>query len=177
MIMKRVAHRLQHDESSEKEIFIFGLVSAAKDFRLCWMINNHLGFNLEKSGEINIQTQEASSVQGNQTSMFSDEETESILPKDYSVNPVYHFSYELFYSKVYLLVNQGSLKWLVPDLKTMDYFLVIKGPMPALELKKILKELKNIPIISLAVEIGLQQIPATHKNYFIFDNYGTLDKN
>lgn len=175
--MKKVAHRLQHDESSEKEIFVFGLVSAAKDFRLCWMINNHLGFNLEKSGQINIVSNDTGNTLKNQTSMFSNAENEPVLPKDYSVNPVFQFSFDLFYSKVFLLVNQGSLKWLVPDLKTMDYFLVFKGPMPAAELKKFLRKLKEIPIITLAVEIALQQIPPANREYFIHDNYGTLDKN
>jgi|LakMenE18May11ns_1017448.scaffolds.fasta_scaffold9749832_2 hypothetical protein len=175
--MKKVSHRLQTDESLEKEIFIFGLVSSAKDFRLSWMINNHLGFNLEKVGQINIPAYENLENMKKQQSMFSEEEHEPVLPKDYSVNPVYHFAFDLFYSKVFLLVNQGSLKWLVPDLKTMDYFLLIKGPMPGIELKNILKQLKEIPVITMAVSMELNQIPAANREYFIHDNYGTLDKN
>ncbi len=175
--MKKIAYRLVPDETTEKEIFVFGLVSSAKDFRLSWMINNHLGFRLEKSGQINIPTGEQADGLKNQQSMFSEEEHEPLLPKEYSVNPVYFYAYELFYTKVYLLVNQGSLKWLVPDLKTMDYFLVIKGPMPTSELKNMLKQLKGIPVVTLAVEIGLQQIPPANREYFIHDNYATLDKN
>lgn len=59
----------------------------------------------------------------------------------------------------------------------MDYFLVIKGPMPTSELKNMLKQLKGIPVVTLAVEIGLQQIPPANREYFIHDNYATLDKN
>lgn len=175
--MKKVSHRLQSDESLEKEVFIFGLVSSAKDFRLSWMLNHHLGFNLEKKGQINIPTGEVAESRQKQQTMFSEEEEEPILPRDYSVNPVYSYAFELFYSRVYLLVNQGSLKWLVPDLKTMDYFLLFKGPMPSIELKNIFKQLKEIPVISMAVILELNQIPAASREYFIHDNYGTLDKN
>ena len=175
--MKKISHKLPQDDSSEKDIFVLGLVSSAKDFRISWMINQELGFELAKTGEINITIKEVCDLPKKQTSMFTQEDYEPLLPKDFSLNPVYFFSLELFYTKVFLYVNQGSLKWLVPEMKTMDYFLVFKGPIPSIELKQILKQLKTIPVVTLAVEIDLQQIPQANRDYFIHDYYGTLDKN
>lgn len=105
--MKKIAYRLVPDETTEKEIFVSGWFPL-KDFRLSWMINNHLGFRLENLGQINIPTGEQADGLKNQQSMFSEEEHEPLLPKEYSVNPVYFYAYELFYTKVYLLVNRES---------------------------------------------------------------------
>ena len=172
--MRKSSHKLS-EEPSATEIFIIGIRSQAKDYMLSWALNENLGISLEKKGQIKLKVSSENEAQQKQTVLF--QESAPGATEEESVNDVFRFDHEALHTEIFLIVNQGTHKWLVPEWKTMDYFLLFRGPVPKRDQKNILKQIMEIPVLTIAVEISIQQIPPEQRLLFTNDNYGTVDKN
>jgi hypothetical protein len=125
-----------------EDISLLGLISFAKGYRFCWLLNNYLSFDFKLDTD-----KEIVSMKKNRTYYF----------------PVYHFFEHNSYCNHYLYVNKCDGEYLLPELKHLDYIWIIKGSK---NFNDILPLVKLIPEIQFSVPIDLSHIQ--NKEQLIF---------
>lgn len=92
------------DDTADYSFILLGICSHAKDYKLCWSLNNHFGFQLEK------EENDLELINGAQKLAFSQ----------------YHFQDEESHAMYSLLANKNGNGYLVPEQKQTDYFLMVR---------------------------------------------------
>lgn len=124
MIVKRLL-----DVEDEYDFSLLGISCHAKDYRLCWEINNALKIELEKGEAI---LTEADDEKGFATSHFYDE--------------INHLQYVL-------ITNKQEGKYLIPEYPQLDYFLKLSGPQHDYEIKAQKQRIQNIDLVLTVIEV------------------------
>ncbi len=116
------------------DFILIGISSAEKDYRLCHFINKALGFDLQKSKDIEIIV-----TKKRKQSFFTS----------------YEWMDEDGRREIRLLINSSGNEFLVPEMKQMDYLLFLKGPITDTEQQKIISILLQIPGIQVAMPVDV----------------------
>ena len=122
---------LKLDFEYDYDFLLLGISCHEKDYRLCWAINNKLGFDLKKSQELEIKEKNRKELSS--YSLYSFEEIEK-------------------YREYYVIANRTNDRFLIPEQKQADYFILIKGNISRPEKDLFIKNIKEINMI-LAVFI------------------------
>ena len=115
-----------------------GISSHMRDYRLAYLINQILGFTLEKTEDLpayNIRSEKPSFY-----SWYTFDDCEKQV-------------------KYFLLANTGNEGLLVPSQKEAGYFLLIRGVIGNELTAQIIGQLKNIPNVLTAYSIDQKKIP------------------
>lgn len=131
----------------------YGLFSPQKDYRLCWLIGQHL--NLELSRLQDMQHTPAGRHEALEIPVFQYRGTDG-------------FSHWL------LIGNKTSKGPLFSEPRNMDYLLLIKGGGGALPVDDTIRRMRNIPQIQAVYKID--HIIDPHAGSFYFDLELFLDE-
>jgi len=119
---------------------LIGVVCSEKDFRLCWMLNNQLGWKLAKTDD------HVSGVGNHSVFAFSDEE----LMRDY-----------------YLIVNKSdSGKLLIDEHQHTGYFIIIKGEITDEEKRYFAEQIKKLSSVSASYMIDTDTLKSKQNLIF-----------
>lgn len=115
---------------------LIGIVSAARDYRLCWFLNNAFLLGFVKNNDLEFDAGE----QGMRyfsiyTHIDTHTETE------------YHF-----------IRNKGTEGYLIPERKETDYFWLINRRLPENEELKIINTLNKLEVVQAAYSIELKKL-------------------
>ena len=113
------------DVTYDYDFVLIGLISHFKDYRLCFEINNKLNLSLQKSDNLEILINKR---------------------KETSVYSFYEYENEDGDS-FYLISNKGTRTFLIPEQKQIDYFFMIRQLSDYVDEKKLINELKTIPLL------------------------------
>lgn len=116
---------------------LIGIASHEKDYRICWAINNKLGFDLKKTDDLEIKDKKQTDA-----TFFS----------------LYLYENEEQYSEYYIISNRSSNGMLIPEQKQVDYFLMIRGSVTEEQVSKIVKLLRELSMVLTAYEIDPNQL-------------------
>ena len=111
---------------------LFGIVTLLRDYQLCWHLNKSLQFEMKMMDDLEITHKKK-----NRTAVFS------------------WFKYEDDLDKlmVYLLSNKHLGENLIPEMKQLDFILMMQGEISEERKKEILGIIKEIHSVQLAMEI------------------------
>jgi hypothetical protein len=121
------------------EFELIGIVAPIKDYKMAWEINNIIGSNLSKSDdfELNFINQPTVKI----AKFIEDTENGFIqLLKNRSLN------------------NDSSFPYLIPELKFMDYFLLIQDQTGQMKINSYIDKLSQSPLIQNAVKLDIEKI-------------------
>ena len=133
--------RFTLDCAEEFDFAVLAINSHIKAYKLCWNINNSLQLNFEKKNDHNIQ-------QGlffPRYTFISDEGIE----------------YDL-------LANRSKKGYLIPNQKSINFFLVVKSDYWLQDKIRFMNELRSTPDVLLAFELDLTNLK--HIDRFIFND-------
>jgi hypothetical protein len=133
--MKKNILQIEHTFDFE----LLGLVSPVKDYKMAWLINRDLQLNLVKGKDIEI---EFLSLPGLLISQFF-----LSLP---------HGFVQLLKNKALNSANQVS--YLVPELKSMDYFLLIQDQTFQLSIHTFANQLSKNPFIQNVMRLDISKL-------------------
>jgi hypothetical protein len=136
-------HILTWDDEIDYDLI--GICCHQKDYRLCWGINEELGFMLSKA-------EEPFMVSGKKGEVLSS-------------HSFYEWTDCENYLQYYLIKNKDNNKFLIPEKAQIDYFLVIQDA-GMVELDVLLTQLKKISSILTALIIDPSTLPS--KNRLVF---------
>lgn len=131
----------------EFDFDVYGIVSALKDYKLAWNVNNDLHINLNKQKDITIQ--------------FVDSEL-----------VISHYKYSTDNSELQLLRNKsyellgGENQYLVPEMHQMDYFITLQGEINGWTNQEIQNKLKSTVGIDFVMKMDIEKLQS--RENFIF---------
>jgi hypothetical protein len=127
--------------AEEFDFAVLAINSHIKAYKLCWNINSSMQLNFEKKNDHNIKKE----MWFSRYNYISDEGIE----------------YDL-------LANRSKKGYLVPNLKSINYFLVVKNDYWEQEKPDFMSKLRNIPDVLLAFEIDIANLKYIDR--FIFND-------
>jgi hypothetical protein len=130
----------------EFNFILIGVATPLQDYRMAWFVNNVLYKTLAKIDDLVI-TDPVNKIQ--------------------TAYARFDFDEELTKSKFHLLQNKNGPNWLIPELKELDYLLIIRGEYYRPRKNDILKKLRAIEQIQAVVIIEPDTLKS--KNNLIFE--------
>lgn len=110
---------------------LIGISCHAKDYRLCWEINKTLNIDLIRTADFEINKK-------NEKSAYS----------------FYEFIDEAEYLEYYLISNRGKTGFLIPEQKSVDFLLMIKGNISNDLTMSIIAKINPLSLILTSFEIN-----------------------
>jgi hypothetical protein len=129
------------DIRSEPVIFsLIGISCHVKDYRISFLLNKHLGYEFLKIEDLKLTLNNK---------------------KDPAEFSLYYYSNEDYFNSYYLLANRSQELVLAPEIKQVDFLLIVEGEFKKAQKDKLIKLIRNIPNVLTAYEIKFTEI----KNY------------
>lgn len=124
---------------------LIAITAPVKDYRLCFRINKQLPVQFSKCQEISLRL-----AQGEDESWFSH----------------YSFTGPDDEQDYHLLGNKGSGGFLVPEMRTADFFLLVRSYISDEELILLLSSLNRIPEVVVAAEVDPRKLKSKENLIF-----------
>jgi hypothetical protein len=118
---------------------LLGLVSPVKDYKMAWLINRELDLNLVKSDDIQIEFLSAPQLEISQYLLS--------LP---------HGFIQLLKNKA--LNTSQQLAYLIPELRNLDYFLLVQDQTQQTSISTFMDHLAKNPYIQSVVRLDISKI-------------------
>lgn len=158
-------HKLHIGEFDEIDYQLIAIHSPLEDYRLAYYINQNLPVNLKKSN-CNIHISNKDGETQFTRFIFEDDkdiawnlvqnQNDAILSSENNNQGLFANSSNEFSPKIYL----------IPEFKKVDYFLKIENDEVAIDVSKIINNLKKIDRISTVYAVEVEKIKS--KNNLIF---------
>jgi hypothetical protein len=132
------------------DFILLGLTCVAREYKLAWSINRALQINLIKQDDIKIRFLNNSGL----------EISNYLHRSEYS-------SIRLLKNKSYATVSENSRLYLVPELKNIDYLVVIEDETGVHNIRETVSALSEIPVIDFVTQIDTAKLKS--KENLIFD--------
>lgn len=123
------------NDTSGFDFLLFGICCHAKDYKLCWSINNAFNLQLEK------EEKDLEVISGKQKMNFS----------------LYQFSDTESHATYSLLSNKDKLGYLIPEQKHTDYFMMVQNSFdddPA----EMLEKLRSMDVVLTAFPLEVSSL-------------------
>lgn len=124
---------------------LIGIVSISKDYYICWLLNNHLKFNLSKTQDIEIINSKQKCISN---FAFYEQKLKGNTPT------------------IYLISNKGTVGFFINERKETDYFLMINGFYEENYLRGLIKKITKLKNVQTAYKINPLELKS--KENFIF---------
>jgi hypothetical protein len=128
------------------DFVLIAITTSLRDYRICHHINKRLNFNFSKSADLEVDI-----IQAGQPVFFS----------------LYQYHWEASETDFYFIANKGSDAYLVPEMRKVDYFMMIKNYIDDADLEKLVTDLNKIQEIVAAVKIDPKKIKS-RENLLLF---------
>lgn len=128
---------------NEIDFILIGIVSHAKDYRLCFELNKQLDIFLEKTDDLELKNKKPESSFFSVSSCENEDE-----------------------NKIFIISNKSAGQFLIPDLKQWDYFFMIKGLIREKEKSNLIENIKVSKIVALASEIDPFKVKSIENLFF-----------
>lgn len=137
-------HILKTDSKEVYDFMLFGIICQHHDYRLCFEINRALSFSLERTLDLEI-----------------------IFNKGKDKIKTSRFEYkDGFGNEYFVLSNKASNGLLIAEYKNIDYFFMVREPIPVHEKAQLEKQLRAIPVVLGAYHLEPEKIKSGER--FVF---------
>ncbi|CAN5139197.1 hypothetical protein BH09BAC1_BH09BAC1_25520 [soil metagenome] len=134
------------DWEPECSFELVSIISSVRDYRICWLLNTQLHYQLEWKEEVPLLV-----AKGKQRALFN----------------LFAYHDELNWLQFHFINNKYLGEHLVPELREVDHFLLIDGSYSIQEKAKAIDVLKASPLIQAVVEVDADSLRS--KKNLIFE--------
>ena len=136
-----MSKKIYLDVRSEPAVFtLLGISCHVKDYRISFLLNKHLGYDFQKMEDLKITL---------------------ASKKDPAEFSLYYYHDEDYFNKYYLLANRSQDLVMAPEIKQVDFLLLIEGEFRKAQKYRLIKSIREIPNVLTAYEVKFAEI----KNY------------
>ncbi len=143
--MAKKLHTLQFEE--DYDFILLGIFCAYRDYRLCFEINRKLEVSMERQQDLELKMEKKGS-----SSLFS-------------IFSCANSDEELYF----IISNKGSNGYFVPEMKQIDYFLMIKNYSRYTSVADLSLKLRELKIVNGVMEVEMSQIKSS-ENFLMIDH-------
>jgi hypothetical protein len=127
------------------DFVLIAITTSLKDYRICYLINKSLNFNFVRSNDLSVDI-----YQGAEPVLFS----------------LFHYQWETTETDFYFIGNKGSDGYLVPEIRSADYFIMIRNYIDDDDLDNLVSTINKIPEVVAAVKIDPKKIKSRENLLF-----------
>lgn len=127
------------------DFVLLAITSQLKDYMFCFKINKQLGTDFCKVTDLELPFNA-----GNEIFYFSR----------------YFFLMPQTETELYIIANKGTEGFLVPEMKKVDFFLLIQNYIDSEDLKRIIYGLNKIPEVLVAAEVDPKKLKSKENLIF-----------
>ena len=118
---------------------LLGIVSPIREYRMAWLVNQELDLNLVKADDLELEFLNADKLE------------------------IAQYFLSLPHGFIQLLKNKAinstqQLAYLIPELKNLDYFLLVQDETEELDLINFVKKLSQNPLVQSIVRIDISKL-------------------
>lgn len=113
----------------EYDFLLIGIICSHRDYRLCYELNRALNLQLKRQPDLEMIMEKKGSTSVFSRFLFENEDGEEI----------------------YLIVNRGTNGYYIPEMKMVDYFVVIKNQARHTEVDQLIPKITGIKNVSSAM--------------------------
>jgi hypothetical protein len=118
---------------------LLGIVSPIREYRMAWLVNQELDLNLVKADDLELEFLNAEKLE------------------------IAQYFLSLPHGFIQLLKNKAinstqQLAYLIPELKNLDYFLLVQDETEELDLINFVKKLSQNPLVQSIVRIDISKL-------------------
>jgi len=136
---KKIALKLGY----EPPFSVYAIFSTQRDYRLAWLLNEHLGFELERIKDY--------------THHFSETKT-----SDFSL---FSFDYKQFRTLIFLIGNKSSEGSIISENPAPDFLLLLLNASEFFDQKELIKNMRKIQHIQTVVSLNEKALKK-HETFF-----------
>ncbi len=125
------------------EFSLIGISCHSKDYRLCWELNKQLSIDMVRTADLEISKKDT-------VSSFS----------------FYEFIDETNYLEYYLISNRGNSGHIIPEQKSMDFFLMIKGNISDNHTKDCIAKINSLSLVLTSFNVDPNQLKSKQNLLF-----------
>ena len=118
---------------------LLGIVSPIREYRMAWLVNQELELNLIKADDLELEFLNAEKLEIAQYLLS--------LP---------HGFIQLLKNKAINSTQQAA--YLIPELKNLDYFLLVQDETEQLDLSNFMEKLSRNPLVQSIVRIDISKL-------------------
>ena len=136
-------NRLTLKYELDLDFVLIAITSQLKDYMLCFKLNRQLNLNFYKIDELVIESN-----------------TKDIFFSRYQ--------YQLPESEtdVYLIANKGDQGYLIPEMKRVDYFIIIRNYISEEEVEQLVDGINKLPEVLVAIEVDPRKLKSKENLIF-----------
>lgn len=127
------------------DFVLIAITTQLKDYMFCFKINKQLGTNFCKIADLDL--------------LFNTDEEPFYFSRYFCLMPGTE-------AELYILANKGTEGFLVPEMKKVDFFLLIRNYIDEDDLKALISELNRIPEVLVAVEVDPKKLKSKENLIF-----------
>lgn len=120
------------DSGYDEDFLMFGLVCGERPHRLAWMMNETGTFHFVRLNDIHF---------------YGKANAEYFFPRFRYTDEINHLDY-------HLLGNKDEGQFLIPELRHVDYLLILKGAIDYFDAKEFIQQTKNLETVQLVTELN-----------------------
>lgn len=118
---------------------LLGIVSPIREYRMAWLVNQELDLNLVKADDLELEFLNAEKLE------------------------IAQYFLSLPHGFIQLLKNKAinstqQLAYLIPELKNLDYFILVQDETEELDLINFVKKLSQNPLVQSIVRIDISKL-------------------
>jgi hypothetical protein len=118
---------------------LLGIVSPIREYRMAWLVNQELELNLIKADDLELEFLNAEKLE------------------------IAHYLLSLPHGFIQLLKNKAinstqQAAYLIPELKNLDYFLLVQDETEQLDLSNFMEKLSRNPLVQSIVRIDISKL-------------------
>jgi len=137
-------NRLTLKYELDLDFVLIAITSSLKDYMLCFKINKRLNVNFFRIEELSLH------IKGSQPVYFS-RYLHQITDAD---------------TEFYLLANKGNEGYLIPEMKKVDYFILIKNFIDKEDLNHLIEGINKLPEVVVAAEVDPEKLKSKENLIF-----------
>lgn len=127
------------------DFVLVAITTQLKDYMFCFKINKQLDTNFSKITDLEL--------------IFNTDEDPFYFSRYFYLMPGTE-------AELYILANKGTEGFLVPEMKTVDFFLLVQNYIHEDDLKALIGGLNRIPEVLVAVEVDPKKLKSKENLIF-----------
>ena len=143
--MPSVLNKLTLKFEPDLDFILIAITVPLRDYRFCFKLNKQLNRQFYRIEELEL--------------VFNPEEEPFYFSR-------YFYKDERTENEFFLLSNKGSEGFLVPEMKTVDYFLLIHHYFDDEDLEQLLSQINRIPEVLVAAEVNPRKLKSRENLVF-----------
>ncbi|MFA6923806.1 MAG: IPExxxVDY family protein [Bacteroidales bacterium] len=146
---------------------LLGITSSSKDYKISWLLNKTLGFNFKKIEDFQITPLNKNKKE---TVEIFNQKSENNISENNNITGFsqYYFAIEENHTFYFLISNRSEKGTLITELPSVDYFVLIKGPVKNEEIKDCIEKINALPEINTVYKVDLNKLKQQSKQNLIF---------